>query len=67
MTVHEGTNEDDSEVAGYQRTKWWRAVGPDGKTWCESSSEGEVRGHMREGDTLQCLYAKTVYEWRTEQ
>lgn len=54
-------------MADYQGTKWWRAVGPDGRVWCESSSEQEVRDRLRDGDELQRLYQKVEYDWRVER
>ena len=47
-------------------TIWWRAVGPNGQVWCESSLEREVRDRKRPTDTLQRLYKKTESEWRDE-
>lgn len=45
-------------------TKWWRAVDAEGRLWCESSIEEEVRRSMRPGDVLQRAYKRTEYEWR---
>lgn len=50
----------------YEPTKWWRVLDADGQTWCETNSETEARESMREGDTLQRLYNKVEYEWRSE-
>lgn len=43
--------------------RWWRALGPDGKLWCESSDEGEVRRSMRPGDTLWRIMRTEFCEW----
>lgn len=49
----------------WERTRWWRSVGPDGKVWGESSNEAEIRSMARPGDTVQVLYRKvtTEYNW----
>lgn len=57
---------DGEDEYSFKPTRWWRTVGPDGKVWCESSDEKEVREHMREGDKLQRLYARTEYDWKDE-
>jgi hypothetical protein len=43
--------------------RWWRAVGPDGKLWAESSSESEVRNLMRPGDKLYRDRRVELAEW----
>lgn len=50
----------------YTPTKWWKVVAPNGKIWCETSSEEEARSSMRPGDTLCRLFEKVEYqrEWR---
>ena len=44
----------------------WRAIGPDGELWCESSNEAEVRARAREGDTVQQLWQEVRTEWRDD-
>lgn len=46
-------------------TRWWRAIGPDGELWCESSDEQEVRDRARPGDRIEHLWSRTEREWRT--
>lgn len=47
-------------------TRWWRAVGPSGDLWCESSDEDEVKRMARPTDTIQRLWAQTKKEWVTQ-
>jgi hypothetical protein len=52
-------------VPEWKPTRWWRAVGPDGKLWCESSDEDEVRQHARPGDRIERLFSLTQERWRS--
>lgn len=46
-------------------TRWWRAIGPDGEIWCESSNEQEVRDSARGDDRVENLWStEPEYEWR---
>jgi hypothetical protein len=56
-----------SMVNEWVPTRWWRAVGPDGKLWCESSDEAEVRERSRPTDTIERLWQQTRYEWRIRE
>jgi hypothetical protein len=47
-------------------TPTWRAVGPEGDVWCESSNESEVRELARPNDRLEQLWSGVATEWRTE-
>lgn len=49
---------------GWEQTKWWRVVGPDGTLWAETSSEQDARSRMRDGDTLLALWRCESTEWR---
>lgn len=49
---------------GWKMGRWWRAVGPDGELWAESSDEEEVRRLARPTDTVQNLWEKHEREWR---
>ena len=51
-------------TAGWERGRWWRAIGPDGEVWAESSDEEEVRELARPTDTVQNLWEKREQEWR---
>jgi hypothetical protein len=51
---------------GWGPTRWWRAVGPDGELWCESSDEDEVREHARPGDQIQHLWRRVEERWHWE-
>lgn len=42
----------------------WRAVGPKGDLWAESSSEVEVRALARETDVVEQYYVRPQGEWR---
>ena len=53
-----------SEEHDWEPGHWWRAVGPDGLLWDESSSEQEVRKSMRPGDRLQRTWVLHWEEWR---
>lgn len=48
----------------WEPTRWWRATGPDGQLWCESSNEHEVRKSARPGDTIERLWRTEAWEWR---
>lgn len=53
------------EVVEWKADRWWRAVGPDGSVWCESSNEAEVRERARPDDTIQRFYMTVpTGEWR---
>jgi len=45
-------------------TGWWRAIGPDGSLWCESSDSAEFLTMVRPGDRVQRQYVSTTYIWR---
>lgn len=49
---------------GFEATRWFRVVDPEGKLWRETSSLEEAEEAMRPGDSLEHLYQKTVSEWR---
>lgn len=51
------------DVLEWEAGRWWRAVGPDGKVWAESSNEAEVRGLMRPGDKLYRDRRVELAEW----
>lgn len=52
-------------VVEWKADRWWRAVGPDGSVWCESSNEAEVRERARPDDTIQRFYMTVpTGEWR---
>jgi hypothetical protein len=51
----------------WYRTRWWRVIDPDGELWCETSDGEEALASMREGDTLQLLWAREEREWRNAQ
>jgi hypothetical protein len=44
-------------------TGLWRAVAPDGTTWCEASDEHEVWSRSRPGDILEQQWIGTVSRW----
>jgi hypothetical protein len=51
--------------AEWQAKRLWRAVGPDGDLWAESSDEAEVRERARPADTIQRFYVTEPRgEWR---
>ena len=52
-------------MTGWEATRWWRVTAPDGSVWCETSAESEAREALRPGDTLQRLWQRPEYEWRT--
>lgn len=47
----------------WQPTGWWRARNADGKLWCESSSESEVRQMARMTDTVQRHIRRIEEKW----
>lgn len=47
----------------WQPTGWWRAIGPDGTLWCESSSESEVRQLARIEDKIQRHMRRVEEKW----
>jgi len=49
----------------WEAQRLWRAVGPDGDLWAESSDEAEVRERARPGDTIQRFHVTVPRgEWR---
>lgn len=48
---------------GFEATRWWRVIAPDGSLWCESSDEDENRACMRPGDRLERMYDRHQYRW----
>lgn len=49
----------------WKADRWWRAVGPDGEVWAESSNEAEVRERARTSDTIERFYiTEPRGEWR---
>lgn len=44
-------------------SRLWRAVAPDGSTWCEASDERDVRSRARPGDIVQQQWTGTVSRW----
>lgn len=48
---------------GWELSRWWRVIAPDGSLWCETSDMEEARNCMREGDTLERLYMRTENRW----
>lgn len=52
---------------GWEATRWWRVVDPDGKLWCETSDEKEARKCMRPGDTLWRMYQNVERKWEREE
>lgn len=45
--------------------RWYRAIGPEGDLWCESSDRAEVVDLAREGDRLERIWHTTMTdEWR---
>lgn len=53
--------------AGFEPTRWWKVVGPDGRLWCETSSEKEARTSMRDGDKIYRLFEKKEQQWIPEE
>ncbi len=51
-------------MSDWEPTSWFRAVGPDGSLWAESSNEVEVRGLARPGDQILQLWETAEAEWR---
>lgn len=72
MRISEGALAEEQEntrrkdAGEWFRTRWWRVILADGTLWCETSSETEARDRVPKGATVQRLYEKHKYEWRTE-
>ena len=65
LAIAEAINGLRSDPAEWKADRWWRAVGPDGSVWCESSNEAEVRERARPDDTIQRFYMTVpTGEWR---
>jgi hypothetical protein len=48
--------------------RWWRAVGPDGVLWCESSDEQEVQREACPGDRIDQWWTTVLKgEWRAAE
>lgn len=48
---------------GWEESRWWHVIAPDGSVWCETSDESEARQRMRPGDRLQRLYIRSYGKW----
>lgn len=60
---HTPTEPSCPDCQAWEPTGWWRAVGPDGKVWCESSIESEVRQRRRDTDTIQRQTSRAEERW----
>lgn len=65
LAIAEAINGLKSDPPEWKAQRLWRAVGPDGDLWAESSDEAEVRERARPGDTIQRFYVTEPRgEWR---
>ena len=65
LAIAEAINGLKPHPAEWKADRWWRAIGPDGSVWCESSNEAEVRDRARPGDTIQRFFMVVPQgEWR---
>lgn len=65
LAIAEAINALKSDPPEWQAHRLWRAIGPDGDLWAESSDEAEVRERARPDDTVQRFYVTEPRgEWR---
>lgn len=57
-------NEHENSAQQWAPSKWWRAVGPDGSLWCETSNYDELMRIKRPDDVVQRLWERHDAEWR---
>jgi hypothetical protein len=59
----------EEDPSGWERTRWWRVVEPNGELWCETSDEREAREALTtapDGGVLGRLWRRAEQEWREE-
>lgn len=64
MAEHDRRLSAQKAADNWEPTRWFKAVGPDGSLWSESSNEVEVRGVARPGDQIFRLWETAETEWR---
>lgn len=51
---------------GWEPTRWYRVLSPDGTLWAETSDRAEAVSRMRPGDTLVRVWHRAVRTRETE-
>ncbi|WP_157124981.1 hypothetical protein [Nocardia pseudovaccinii] len=55
------------DQGGWEPTRWYTVLGPDGQLWCESSDRAEAVAALRAGDRLMRTWQRICRESRMRE
>lgn len=53
-----------SDPAAFEPTRWWRVYDTAGKLRLETTDEDEARSRAQPGERIERLWNRTAFEWR---